>query len=137
MLRRQPRSSSTDTLFPYTTLFRSLQDNIRRLVRQTRHSLRRQARPPGMGGRAQRPGTSRGPKARCSLKERLMTKRIVAWPKRRATSLRQPTTFITVQRRTTPEGQVLDCTNHDIWKKKGRRLGERLVGRLQHGEFPE
>src|SRR3546814_2259679 len=28
MIRRQPRSTRTDTLFPYTTLFRSVDDNI-------------------------------------------------------------------------------------------------------------
>src|SRR3546814_14774822 len=28
MLRRQPRTSCTDTLFPYTTLFRSLADQL-------------------------------------------------------------------------------------------------------------
>src|SRR3546814_18919252 len=32
MIRRPPRSTRTDTLFPYTTLFRSLQDSGR-LVR--------------------------------------------------------------------------------------------------------
>src|SRR3546814_4694219 len=32
MIRRPPRSTRTDTLFPYTTLFRSLEDHaIRRL----------------------------------------------------------------------------------------------------------
>src|SRR3546814_1908860 len=30
MIRRQPRSTRTDTLFPYTTLFRSLRDSILR-----------------------------------------------------------------------------------------------------------
>src|SRR3546814_2249453 len=29
MIRRPPRSTRTDTLFPYTTLFRSIQDKIR------------------------------------------------------------------------------------------------------------
>src|SRR3546814_6795008 len=32
MIRRPPRSTRTDTLFPYTTLFRSIFTNIRRLV---------------------------------------------------------------------------------------------------------
>src|SRR3546814_11921920 len=32
MLRRPPRSTRTDTLFPYTTLFRSVQHHRRRLV---------------------------------------------------------------------------------------------------------
>src|SRR3546814_20918272 len=31
MIRRPPRSTRTDTLFPYTTLFRSLMREIRRL----------------------------------------------------------------------------------------------------------
>src|SRR3546814_11182026 len=40
MIRRPPRSTRTDTLFPYTTLFRSLCRAVRR------------ARPPGAGCRA-------------------------------------------------------------------------------------
>src|SRR3546814_17528540 len=32
MIRRPPRSTRTDTLFPYTTLFRSAQDRGRRLL---------------------------------------------------------------------------------------------------------
>src|SRR3546814_16734883 len=35
MIRRPPRSTRTDTLFPYTTLFRSLVGNRCRLVRRT------------------------------------------------------------------------------------------------------
>src|SRR3546814_10773220 len=34
MLRRTPRSTRTDTLFPYTSLFRSLLENARRRVHQ-------------------------------------------------------------------------------------------------------
>src|SRR3546814_20543522 len=34
MLRRPPRSTRTDTLFPYTTLFRSAGDGTRRLQRR-------------------------------------------------------------------------------------------------------
>src|SRR3546814_11617172 len=33
MIRRPPRSTRTDTLFPYTTLFRSAADPVRRAVR--------------------------------------------------------------------------------------------------------
>src|SRR3546814_825370 len=46
MIRRPPRSTRTDTLFPYTTLFRSLAaqltglDDLRRL-RERRHNVRR------------------------------------------------------------------------------------------------
>src|SRR3546814_20602450 len=32
MIRRPPRSTRTDTLFPYTTLFRSLRDESRRHI---------------------------------------------------------------------------------------------------------
>src|SRR3546814_20857770 len=32
MIRRPPRSTRTDTLFPYTTLFRSVDDELRRLM---------------------------------------------------------------------------------------------------------
>src|SRR3546814_6646822 len=35
MIRRPPRSTRTDTLFPYTTLFRSLEANIQPLKRST------------------------------------------------------------------------------------------------------
>src|SRR3546814_21202686 len=40
MIRRPPRSTRTDTLFPYTTLFRSvhwLQHGLERMVRLDRH----------------------------------------------------------------------------------------------------
>src|SRR3546814_3353482 len=36
MIRRPPRSTRTDTLFPYTTLFRSMREEISRLERRTR-----------------------------------------------------------------------------------------------------
>src|SRR3546814_5574756 len=42
MIRRPPRSTRTDTLFPYTTLFRSLvelEDNILRLLTKSKGSL--------------------------------------------------------------------------------------------------
>src|SRR3546814_10531729 len=39
MIRRPPRSTRTDTLFPYTTLFRSIQQRLRM---STRHSTIRQ-----------------------------------------------------------------------------------------------
>src|SRR3546814_20728944 len=32
MIRRPPRSTRTDTLFPYTTLFRSKSDSMKKLV---------------------------------------------------------------------------------------------------------
>src|SRR3546814_2418656 len=35
MIRRPPRSTRTDTLFPYTTLFRSRDASGRELIRQT------------------------------------------------------------------------------------------------------
>src|SRR3546814_18649292 len=35
MIRRPPRSTRTDTLFPYTTLFRSWKDNKRRFTERT------------------------------------------------------------------------------------------------------
>src|SRR3546814_435194 len=55
MIRRPPRSTRTDTLFPYTTLFRSLDVDLRRFLplidrgrvrifeRQILHILRNQA----------------------------------------------------------------------------------------------
>src|SRR3546814_8452461 len=50
MIRRPPRSTRTDTLFPYTTLFRS----ARRPCRLDPGLLRHQARP-GHQGRNDRP----------------------------------------------------------------------------------
>src|SRR3546814_3056743 len=43
MIRRPPRSTRTDTLFPYTTLFRSVVvvDRNQRLVRIGEHALQR------------------------------------------------------------------------------------------------
>src|SRR3546814_3118933 len=41
MIRRPPRSNRTDTLFPYTTLFRSVDD--------ARNALQGQSRPPRSG----------------------------------------------------------------------------------------
>src|SRR3546814_17102408 len=43
MIRRPPRSTRTDTLFPYTTLFRSLAQ-LRRRLRPHAHRLARQRR---------------------------------------------------------------------------------------------
>src|SRR3546814_9539764 len=49
MIRRPPRSTRTDTLFPYTTLFRSPEHGCHRpRGRQVRHAARGAARrPPG------------------------------------------------------------------------------------------
>src|SRR3546814_1188230 len=44
MIRRPPRSTRTDTLFPYTTLFRSLDDLVRRNGAETLNRLRDEAR---------------------------------------------------------------------------------------------
>src|SRR3546814_272711 len=57
MIRRPPRSTRTDTLFPYTTLFRS----ARRTARGGR-SLRRERRVPHL--RVRRPHDHRRPRAR-------------------------------------------------------------------------
>src|SRR3546814_20105171 len=43
MIRRPPRSTRTDTLFPYTTLFRS-KAHLVAVEHRTRHDLRRQRR---------------------------------------------------------------------------------------------
>src|SRR3546814_3816831 len=55
MIRRPPRSTRTDTLFPYTTLFRSAAS--RRRHRRGRRRGREGAgrrRPPGVGGQGRR-----------------------------------------------------------------------------------
>src|SRR3546814_8915163 len=43
MIRRPPRSTRTDTLFPYTTLFRSAGHCFRRAARRRRRSARQSA----------------------------------------------------------------------------------------------
>src|SRR3546814_13747698 len=45
MIRRPPRSTRTDTLFPYTTLFRSLQRRRPAAVRDDRTADRRRLHP--------------------------------------------------------------------------------------------
>src|SRR3546814_1802975 len=49
MIRRPPRSTRTDTLFPYTTLFRSARRGIYR--RQEPHGRHARRRPRECGGR--------------------------------------------------------------------------------------
>src|SRR3546814_10018355 len=44
MIRRPPRSTRTDTLFPYTTLFRSLDELRLRRVRRARRPRKRRER---------------------------------------------------------------------------------------------
>src|SRR3546814_2932681 len=57
MIRRPPRSTRTDTLFPYTTLFRSETHDVhepqrrRPRVAARRSCVRSDARPPHPGGR--------------------------------------------------------------------------------------
>src|SRR3546814_10836792 len=62
MIRRTPRSTRTDTLFPYTTLFRSARsarrDDLSRIWR--RGPELRQLRPDRARGRARRFGLSLG-----------------------------------------------------------------------------
>src|SRR3546814_8238861 len=55
MIRRPPRSTRTDALFPYTTLFRSAEGGAERIPLQRAESLiDRHARPLGELGRALR-----------------------------------------------------------------------------------
>src|SRR3546814_20072842 len=51
MIRRPPRSTRTDTLFPYTTLFRSPRQPLRRLLPRRRIRLS-----PGGGAQVADPG---------------------------------------------------------------------------------
>src|SRR3546814_8389450 len=44
MIRRPPRSTRTDTLFPYTTLFRSVAETAKVCGRIASHSLKRSGR---------------------------------------------------------------------------------------------
>src|SRR3546814_20525225 len=58
MIRRPPRSTRTDTLFPYTTLFRSSVDDIP--GRQRRDGNRERWEGGERGGPSAPPGTSLG-----------------------------------------------------------------------------
>src|SRR3546814_2555208 len=49
MIRRPPRSTRTDTLFPYTTLFRSRQEGIRRVPGRRPEGPRDAAQEAGFG----------------------------------------------------------------------------------------
>src|SRR3546814_15712119 len=63
MIRRRPRCSRTDTLFPYTTLFRQGRGRSRQLARAVDGTRRaRPAEPAGAGrqGHAPRPSARRG-----------------------------------------------------------------------------
>src|SRR3546814_967773 len=68
MIRRPPRSTRTDTLFPYTTLFRSEDIDVRqhRLGRfpaqPLKRRLQRLARAPGGPGRVERRSSERSEK---------------------------------------------------------------------------
>src|SRR3546814_8622772 len=65
MIRRPPRSTRTDTLFPYTPLFRSLAAVRRDARRSARRREGRAARSPGEH-RSRRARAARG--ARCALR---------------------------------------------------------------------
>src|SRR3546814_4332095 len=58
MIRRPPRSTRTDTLFPYTTLFRSVREP-RRLCRSRRGAARLPARATGATGELHRQAAGR------------------------------------------------------------------------------
>src|SRR3546814_10333383 len=64
MIRRPPRSTRTDTLFPYTTLFRSTQASTRHFVRTSENrcttSLQARFRPRAFGSRRPSQGTRGG-----------------------------------------------------------------------------
>src|SRR3546814_4359382 len=53
MIRRPPRSTRTDTLFPYTTLFRSINVDENRTIAAQFRGFRR---PPRFGARVRRDG---------------------------------------------------------------------------------
>src|SRR3546814_3583114 len=63
MIRRPPRSTRTDTLFPYTTLFRSpaVEERCRPGLRQVPRAVDvSDPRPPRPGDRVRRPGAGNG-----------------------------------------------------------------------------
>src|SRR3546814_17521416 len=50
MIRRPPRSTRTDTLFPYTTLFRSYEDYLRKALGDYKSGARNNPIMAGMAG---------------------------------------------------------------------------------------
>src|SRR3546814_13639908 len=60
MIRRPPRSTRTDTLFPYTTLFRSLRARPPGARRGRLHGCARPAPPPPICGNSPPPAGRRG-----------------------------------------------------------------------------
>src|SRR3546814_9707822 len=58
MIRRPPRSTRTDTLFPYTTLFRSDVDGLGIIRRARQHGAVEGLQPLGMGQRRSEEHTS-------------------------------------------------------------------------------
>src|SRR3546814_12195933 len=64
MIRRPPRSTRTDTLFPYTTLFRSASGDIRGAGEDGNPEGRRELPPAPVPGQIRRAGPRRG--VRCA-----------------------------------------------------------------------
>src|SRR3546814_4050843 len=69
-IRRPPRSTRTDTLFPYTTLFRSHVRRQPRLCGVGRQGPRQRPQLPGDGAVAPQPGQGRRTLAGCAAVER-------------------------------------------------------------------
>src|SRR3546814_2917030 len=72
MIRRPPRSTRTDTLFPYTTLFRSCSDSTRRAPPDGRTVRPGPEQPPRPTPRCRRlPSRAGGPQLRARRGDRL------------------------------------------------------------------
>src|SRR3546814_9376931 len=72
MIRRPPRSTRTDTLFPYTTLFRSVVPALAPVPQAGLHTRQRSdlaAAPPHRGGAGQGAAHARTPDQRCRRSE--------------------------------------------------------------------
>src|SRR3546814_14310157 len=61
MIRRPPRSTRTDTLFPYTTLFRSERDAVAHLRHRLAQQKAARRAPPPAGGSGQARPSQAGP----------------------------------------------------------------------------
>src|SRR3546814_18740426 len=129
MIRRPPRSTRTDTLFPYTTLFRSLADRQRGLARLAcrrrrlvdRHVAHREdvagtlrPRPAGIQQGDRRHSQSRGQGAACPAKPHCKPSRLLYLrpqsgpelrPAMRAETLFPPKPPVTRRKRNTEEGK--------------------------------
>src|SRR3546814_1114607 len=120
MIRRPPRSTRTDTLFPYTTLFRS--GRVGRGRREDREGLDREGRScrdhEREGGRGHRVGLQRRSEEHTSELQSLMRISYAV--------------FCLKKKKTTGHDDAHNATDlrQVIWREQGKRDGEKHRGPL-------